>query len=136
MQVPDAIELAEQIAYGDGDGISQVALNWLRAGFVRYLRGETSLEVALRLTGMARKANRNRALIQAASILDNGRNQSPWELAGNLSDAIARFDTVIRPRLNRGAEIELSPVDAAIEKAYRSGARMTRNRRHLLRLLE
>lgn len=136
MQAPDAIELAEQIAYGDGDGISQAALNWLRAGFVRYLRGEATLEIALHLTGMARKANRNRALIQAANILKDRLNLSPWELAGYLSDAIARFDTVIRPRLNLGAEIELSPVDAAIEKAYRSGARMTRNRRHLLRLLE
>lgn len=136
MQAPDAIELAEQIAYGDGNGISQAAMNWLRAGLVRYLRGEASLEVALQLTGVARKANRNRALIRAASILDNGRNLSAWELSKLLDAAIRRFDKVIRPRLNRGAEVELSPVDAAIEAAYRSGACMTRSGRQLLRLLQ
>lgn len=134
----EALELAQRIAFDHGslrDGDLQSVVRWLQPGLRRYLQGEAPLEVALRLTGAARIAARNRALIEAARVLDGGRGLSAWDLAKTLSASIRRFESVHLPRLRAGLEIEPTPLNLALARAFDSGARPLGSRRRLYDLL-
>lgn len=129
----DAFALASHIAAG-GD-LSPAALAWLRDGFRRFTQGDAPLEVALQLTGGNKIAARNRALLQAADLLDDGVGLPPWKLSKLLRAAILRFESVMVARERRGDSLVLSPIDAAIADARNSGAKMLRSRRRLYDLL-
>lgn len=129
----DAVTLATQIAAG-GD-LPPGALAWLRDGFRHFLRGDAPLEAALQLTGASKIAARNRALLRAAELLDDGGGRSPWELSALLHGAIHRFETVMVGRLRLNDDLMLSPINAAIDAARHTGAKMLRSRRRLYDLL-
>lgn len=131
----DALGLAQLLAFGKGEELPPETLAWLREGLRRYLQGEADLEVALRLTGAARIAARNRALLQATKILDDGRGLTPWKLAGDLEMAITRFESDVLPRVRRGDLGGLSPLNRSLHTAFQSGARTLRSRRRLYEIL-
>lgn len=102
----NVVAMATHIAAG-GD-LPPGALDWLRVGFRRFLRGDASLVVSLRLTSACKKAIRNRALLRAAELLDDGRNIDPWPLAGEVLKAIEKYGyarcdarTLVRYHLSR-----------------------------------
>jgi hypothetical protein len=106
---------------------------WLSHGVTRYRSGER-LDVALGLTGAAAVNARNQALLDAAADLDEP-GLSRWALAGRLEDSIKHFETLVLPRIRRGAQIPLSPLQGSLMAALSSGASMLRSRRRLFDLL-
>lgn len=123
------ILMAERIAAGGP--IDDAAMEWLRIGFRRFLRGDGPSDVCLRLTVGNRMAARNAALIRAAQIIDAGRGLSAWHLAELVRQAIQRFESVILPSIQRGDAGELSPLDAALRDAFASGAQPLRSRQRI-----
>lgn len=124
--VRDVLEIVSRIIDGD---LPPEALPWLQVGFQRYMRGEAPLEVCLRLTGANRIRARNTALLRAAAILDDDRGLSPWKLAGELAQAIRRFQSV------RCVTENLSPLNASLQSAFAAGAKPLRARERLYDLL-
>jgi hypothetical protein len=129
----DPVDLAHEVAYA-GE-VSPQALSWLRDGLRRYLRGDASLEVALRLSNSSRCQARNLALIDAARTLDAGRGLSAWVLAGLLAQAIRRAEHALPARARLGSDASMSALDDALARAARSGARPMRSRERLYDLL-
>lgn len=83
----------------------------------------------------ARVRARNRALLEAAEALALD-NPCTWILAQRLERAIQRFSTRVWPLLRAGAHRgELSPADAALYRAFLTGARVPRTQRRLYDLL-
>lgn len=99
------------------------------------MAGIAPLELALKLTGGCRIAARNRALLRAASVLDAGRALSAWELAGELSDRLTRFQSGALVLIRRGTTMHLEQVDDALLEAFQTGAKPLRSRRRLFELL-
>lgn len=126
----NVVAMATHIAAG-GD-LPPGALDWLRVGFRRFLRGDASLVVSLRLTSACKKAIRNRALLRAAELLDDGRNIDPWPLAGEVFKAIEKYGSATR-RENAGA---LPPIAQAIREAKESGAKVEITREQINRILK
>ncbi|MFN3545441.1 MAG: hypothetical protein ACK4UX_11400 [Thiobacillus sp.] len=114
------ILLAVRLAAGAAPDAATLA--WLRAGFEKFLHGDAPLHVSLRLTVGNRAAARNACLVRAAQILDAGRGLSAWHLAELVRQAVARFESVIAPRIQRGDAGVLTPLDAALHDAFASGA--------------
>lgn len=132
----DAVALAHEIALaGDDEALSSEATAWLRSGLRRWLRGDAELLVALQLTRGAHQASRNRALLEAASILADGRDLSAWVLSGLLHQAQTRFETGLLVQINRGINAPLSPLNECLLNAWRSDTRPLRSRRRLYDLL-
>ena len=133
----DAVALAHEIALaGDGEALPSEAAVWLRSGLRRWLRGDADLAVALQLTRGAHQVSRNRALLDAASILADGRDLSAWVLSGLLHQALTRFEGGLLVQINRGINAPLSPLNECLFNAWRSGARPLRSRRRLYDLLQ
>lgn len=128
----DAVALAQKIAYAnEGEALPDEAAAWLRVGLGRWLRGEASLEIALRLNDAACRASRNQALFEAASILDDGRGLSAWELAGLLCKAQAYFESGALVKIRRGIDVPLTPLSEALLKAWRIPVQPIRTQRRL-----
>ncbi|MBK8762088.1 MAG: hypothetical protein IPM03_17040 [Sulfuritalea sp.] len=132
----DAVALAHKIAFaGDGEPLPAEAAAWLRSGLRRWLLNEADLVIALQLNDAAFLASRNRALLAAALILDDGRGLTAWELSDLLSKAQARFEAGALVQFKRGISTSLSPLNERLLEAWRSGVRPLRSRRRLYDLL-
>ncbi len=132
----DAVALAHDIALADdGEALPDEATAWLRSGLRRWLRGEADLVIALQLHRGAHQASRNRALLKAASILDDDRGLTAWALSELLYKAQLRFEAHTLVQIKRGIPRSLSPLDEALLEAWRSNARPLRSRRRLYDLL-
>ena len=129
MSPPDVLELAQRAASGNLDPEVQA---WLVSGMRRHLAG-AGLENALGLSRAGRVRARNRALQQAAALLDNGAG--PWRVALMLEAAIRRHETRIQPLLTRNPTRSLSPLDAALQRAFATGVRVPRTARNLLEIV-
>jgi hypothetical protein len=112
-----------------GQDISAIELlAWLRnAG----RGGQRDFAAALGLVRPALVKARDAALIEAALVLGTD-GCSPWELAGRLAVAVARFESGRWPRLRAGGSAdELSPMERALLRAFLAGVGMIRTRRKL-----
>ncbi|OOG27671.1 hypothetical protein B1C78_03200 [Thioalkalivibrio denitrificans] len=76
-------------------------------------------------------ALRDRALLEAASLLDPGGELTPWQLAGRMARAIDHFLMVVARRLRRDPYAELSPLDETLQRAFASGCRVPQSQRRL-----
>lgn len=127
------ILLAERLAAGEPPDAA--TLEWLRVGFKRFLHGDGPADVCLRLTGANRMTARNKALIRAAHLVDDGRGFSAWQLSKLLQQAVVQFRDITLPRIQRGDAGELTPVQAALADAFASGAMPLTSRQSLYDLL-
>lgn len=125
-----SVALARRAAAGELD--TQV-LDWLRAGFEQYARGDCTLEQALRLDRASRIRQRDAALLRAAEAL--GPASSAWALAGRLEVAVRRFRSRVWPRVRAGIVVDLPPVDEALMDAHATGTRVPATQRSLFDLL-
>lgn len=128
-----SIALASRAARGQLDAETAA---WLAVGFARWLAGDApNLEVALRLTGGARIAERNGLLLAAARLLAADA-PGDWELAGRLAARVRRFEDRLLPALSREVldEQNLDAVDQLLLDASRAAA-LIRSRRRLLDLV-
>ena len=108
-----SVELARRVASGDR---SNDVISWMARGFDRHLAGE-DLDISLGLDRASRLRERNRALQDAARILDSGDGNT-WKLAGRLSAAIVRFERRFLPCFEaRGVPVS-SPLDKALLRAF------------------
>ncbi len=109
--------------------------HWLVSGFKRHAAGEP-LELALGLSSHARTNARNRALRDAANeIATTLDDLSTWAISNRLADAIKRFESRVLPKVKGNAYPDLPPIDAALLRAFRSGARPLTSARRLHELL-
>ena len=121
----------------EGAPLPPQARAWLRSGLALYLHRGEALESALRLTVASRLIARNRALIDAAAVLDPDGQFGAWELASRLRDAIFYYEQRVAPRLRAGADRELSKQEECIAAAFLAKApRMLRSQRALYDLLK
>ena len=126
----DPLSLAQRTAAGDLDA---EACAWLAEGFAAWLAG-AALADALRLDAPTRLRARNRALRQAADLLDvPGR--TPWKAAAELRKSIRRYEAHIVPLLTRDPRHTLGPVDSCLQRAAASGYRLPKTQRQLYYLL-
>lgn len=105
---------------------------WLLNGLTKHCKGEP-LESALALTPANRTKARNNALMAAADSL--GATDSQWHRAILLQKAIARFESRIWPKIRYETDPDLPPIDAALFRAFTSGARPLRSARRLYELI-
>lgn len=118
-----------------GEPIPQEARQWLLAGFKRHTTGEP-LELALGLSSLARRKARDRALLDAAKEIEAAMGDlSAWELAERLEQAIKRFESRVLGKVKRSTCPDLPPIDAALLRAFQSGARPLTSARRLYDLL-
>ncbi|WP_231378036.1 hypothetical protein [Thioalkalivibrio sp. ALE12] len=106
------------------------AARWLRTGLRRYLDGD-ALENALHLTGTDLLRVRNRALKQAAMILDPDSELSAWDRAGRLARDLKRFEASTWPRVRHTDGTDLAPYRRALFDVLRSGAPPARSQRRI-----
>ncbi len=108
---------------------------WLEDGLQRWKENGEPLDRALALAGARAKIERNRALIQAARLLDPEQQHTAWKLAGLLEFSIRRFESLVWPRDKVSGKTQLSPIDHALYQAFISGAEMIRTQRKLFDLI-
>jgi hypothetical protein len=89
----------------------------------QYRRGEP-----FHLAGTERIRRRDAALRRAAECLPG----TPWEVAGKLESAVARFESRVLPRHR---DTRPPGIDGHLWDAWQSGARMLRSRRRLYDLI-
>lgn len=78
---------------------------------------------------------RNKALQEAAQLL-GADGCDNWALAGRLSVAVARFQSVRWPLIKLGTSVEdLGPVDQALCGAFRAGVGVIRSQKKLFEFL-
>jgi len=133
----NSIAMAHLIAFGnENDALPDEVMVWLRAGFMRYLSSAApSLEIALQLSSTGRKTARDQALREAAEVLADGKQISPYVLAGLLEKKIKRFEGGGLLLVKRSTPSNLSVLDQCLLQAFRAGVRMRRCQRDLYRLL-
>jgi hypothetical protein len=129
----DTVELlhATIAALANDEPLPEPAKKWLYQGFRDHEAG-APLESAFRLTQRDRIAARNKALNDAAAALDA---DTTWKQAQLLEKAIARFEARVWPRVRYQQNPSLPPVDAALFRAFKSGARPLRCARKLYELI-
>jgi hypothetical protein len=125
-----SVALARRAAAGELD--TQV-LDWLRAGFEQYARGDCTLEQALRLDRASRIRQRDAALLRAAQAIGGGT--FTWGAAVALEAAVRRFVHRVEPYLDEERERELGALDRALLDAHRTGERIPASARQLWTLL-
>lgn len=133
----DPLALAAEISRLEpGAQLSAAHVEWISSGLRRFLRGDGTLEDCLFLNGAARVRARNRALLKAAEILDDGRGIRPNPLAGMLERAISRFENLYPPHRREQKHVDgMTPLNLAIYQAFTSGARALKSQRKLHDLL-
>lgn len=112
----------------DSKPLPPSSAGWLLDGLSKHAMGEP-LEDALSLTPCDRIRTRNHALMDAADCL--GAADSQWHRALLLQRAVARFESRVWPRLRLETVPDLPPLDAALFRAFISGARQIRSARRL-----
>lgn len=110
-------------------------LEWLYTSCARIQHGDGPADVCLQLTGTNRMTARNKALIRAAHLIDDGRGFSAWQLSELLQHAVLQFRDITLPRIPRGDAGELTPVQVALADAFASGAMPLTSRGSLYKLL-
>lgn len=110
-------------------------LEWLYASCARIQHGDGPADVCFQLTGANRMTARNKALIRAAHLIDDGRGFSAWQLSKLLQQAVVRFRDITLPLIQRGDAGELTPVQVALAAALASGAMPLTSRQSLYDLL-
>lgn len=120
-------ELASKAAHGD---LNEVVVAWLVQAMAAHIQGE-KIETALGLDRSSRLRERNSALREAANILRGDDLQYTWATAGRLAKSIKRFESRIQPVLRFKPFHELSPVDAAIARAFLCGVPLPKTQRKL-----
>jgi hypothetical protein len=78
---------------------------------------------------------RNAALVEAARLLHEG-DMAATSSAKLLEAAVRRFECRVWPRVRDQAAPDLPPLDAALHRAFMSGARPLRSWRRILDLLK
>ena len=121
-------DLLQRAADGEPVALPQALARTLLAA-----PSDAELASALGLTRAQRIKTRDQHLIAAAQLLDDGC--AVWHLAGRLAQAIQRFRRRLLPALRAGAELDLSPVEAELWRAFRVGTRHLLCRRRLYELL-
>lgn len=102
---------------------------------LRLLHSTPDRDELQRLERAARIKARDAALREAAQAL-GGDSPGAWVLAGRLADAIERFEYRMWPRLVAGVDLELSPSETAIYRAFLAGDRVPKTARWLYELLK
>lgn len=125
----DPVELAQRAAAGD---LAPEVVVWICTGLARHLAGEP-LERALQLDRASRLRARNQALQEAAELLAPGA--APWPAAGRLVAAVRHYRNRIAPLLERDPARGLSPLDAVLHRAFKSGHRVPTTQNNLYLLL-
>ena len=126
----DPIALARRGAAGD---LAPEVFVWISTGLARHLAGEP-LDRALRLDRASRVRHRNRALRDAAALLDDGGSR--WALAARLEKAVKRFESRIWPRIRNELAPDLGDIDEALRRAFAADAGMLRCQRAIYELLD
>lgn len=108
-------ELARRAAAGD---TGPEVLQWIAAAMRRHRDG-ADLDQALRLDRASRLRERNQALQDAAALLE--RDDGPWRCALRLEAAIRRYESRVRPLLERDPYMALAPLDEALRRAFDAG---------------
>ena len=89
---------------------------------------------AWRLERVSRRKARDGALREAAGVL-GADEPGAWVVAGRLQAAVVRFEGYAWPRLRAGMQLDLSPSDKALHRAFMAGERVPRTQRRLYDLL-
>lgn len=106
---------------------------WLHCALEKIAQGEPPAD-ALRLTHADRVRSRDAALLEAAEAL--GDTDNLWQKAQQLEKAIRRFESRVWPRIAHRTSPDLPPIDAALFRAFKTGARPIRSARKLWDLLK
>ncbi|MDX9718941.1 MAG: hypothetical protein RBT67_16360 [Thauera sp.] len=123
-------ELARRAAAGDtGPEVAR----WIAEAMRRHLSGDDDLEHAFGLDRASRLRERNQALRDAAVLLE--RDDGPWRCALRLEVAVRRFESRIRPLLQRDPYTPLAPIDEALRRAFDTGQRVPTTARNLFELI-
>ena len=126
-----SVELAERAAVGD---MTPAVVAWVTAGLRRHFSGD-DLDKALGLDNASRLRERNRALRDAATILNSG-DDTAWQIAGKLALAIKRFERLHTSRAGCSTITTASPLNVALRRAFDTKQRLPRTRRKLYDFLK
>lgn len=121
-----SLDLAHQAAAGQ---ITPEVAAWITEALRRHLAGD-DLEHALALDRASRLRQRNQALQDAAALL--AADDGPWRCACRLASAIRRYESRIRPLLERNPHDPLPPLDEALRRAFDTGQRVPTTPANLL----
>lgn len=106
-----------------------------QADALRVLHNSHAIDDFSRHERIARVKARDAALVDAACVL-GADDPGAWRVAVRLASAVKRFEAVAWIRLRAGLQCELSPVDAALHRAFLTGLRVPRTPRGLYELLK
>lgn len=120
-------DLARRAAAGD---FSPEVAHWITEALRRHMEAGEPLEAALGLDRASRLRQRNESLRQAAAQLATGAT-SAWDLALRLAGAVARYKGRVRPLLEAGHQVQMTPVDEAIHAAFATGCPVPATARNL-----
>lgn len=112
-----------------------VALNQAVARALLNAVSDAEIANAIGLSRRQRVSARDSALVEAARVLSTD-GCCTWQAARRLGDAVRRFERALLPALRNGQNLDLTPHEAALWRAYQVlGARMLRSPRKLYSLL-
>lgn len=89
---------------------------------------------SIRIDGAAQRRARNAALICAANLLIPDKCD-PWVRSKKLAEAVRRFGEYTWPRLKNGAQIELTPHERYLCRAFLADKNVPEDPRYLYRAL-
>lgn len=113
---PEGAELVIRAARGE-----RVTLSAELARSILLASNDQETARALGLDRSTRTRIRDRALIEAAHWLSTDGCTS-WQAARRLAMAVRRFEYSLLSHLRNGAQIELTPSERALWRAYQAGA--------------
>lgn len=108
---------------------------WLASATAEYQSGE-NLERALGLCGPGAMRERDAALREAADWLDPKGQMAASRRAQRLAERIRSFERAVWPRYQDHPEADSHGVNAALLRAFRSGAYVPRGQRQLTTILQ
>lgn len=85
--------------------------------------------------GAAQRRARNNALIRASGYLMPGECDA-FERAKALSKAVVRFRNYLWPRIMKGAQLELSPHEICLKRAFLADKDVPSSAYHLCKLIK
>lgn len=121
-----AMEMAERAASGD---TAPDVIEWIRESCSAYLGGR-DLACAFGLDQHARKREARRLILEVAKLLDDGQC-SRWELALRVEQCIARFESVVWPRVRAGRNDLTAPTDELLYRLLRCRTRFPKEQRQI-----
>jgi hypothetical protein len=123
------MQLARRAASGDA---SPDVLEWIATSMRRHFDGD-DVAVSLGLDRVSLIRERNRALNDAAALLDDGTGA--WNTALLLERAIRYHQARVIPLLERDPNKAIGPIDGALRRAFQTGQRVPTTARNLYNVI-